>query len=305
MSSKMGQIKSGKIVRPILVLVYGPDGVGKTTFAGSAPNPLFLGTESGTDNMDVARYPEPKTWTDVLFALKDIAENPMSFKTLVIDSLDWMEPLLFSQIIKEDAKGAKTIETACGGYGKGYVEAEKRWVDEFMVGLNKIRNDCGMNIVLVAHSDIVMFPDPQSQTEYKRYELKLHKKASSKFREYVDAVLFANFESFVKKDGQATRTFGDGTRVMFTERRPGYDAKNRYGLPEVLKLGWDQLTDGIKNGQPESVDAIKLRIDGLLSTMPEGDLKKTVIEFVDKAGNNLATLLRVEEKLLKINGETA
>jgi len=303
--SKLSQVVRGRISRPILILVYGPDGVGKSSFGSNAPNPIFLGPETGTDHLDVTRYPEPKNWTELLDGLDDLIKSPHDYKTLVVDSLDWIEPLLFTKIIAEDGKQAKTIETACGGYGKGYVEAEKRWKDEFIERLNLLRENRKMNIVLVAHSDVVIFADPQSNTEYKRYELKLNKRASAKFREYVDAVLFCTFRTFVKKDANnKVSAFGSGERCMMTEKRPAYDAKNRYGLPNELDLSWECFTLAVASGLPESLPAILARLEGQTSVIVDADLKKTVLETISKAGENVHLLLKISDRLSTLQGET-
>ena len=303
--SKLDKVVKGRIVKPLLILVYGPDGVGKSSFGARAPNPIFFGPETGTDHLDVTRYPEPKNWTEVLEGLDDLIKSPHDYKTIVVDSLDWIEPLLFSKIIAEDGKQAKTIETACGGYGKGYVEAEKRWKDEFIERLNMLREVRKMNVVLVAHSDVVNFPDPQSQTEYKRYELKLNKRGSAKFREYVDAVLFCTFQTFIKKDKDTNKvkTFAVGDRVMMTEKRPAYDAKNRYGLDHEIELDWDELVAAISKSQPSSLPSIKSRIEAQVSVITDVELKKTVLATIEKAGDNVPTLLKISERLSALQGE--
>jgi hypothetical protein len=237
---------------------------------------------------------------NILKALDELATASHSFKSLVVDSLDWMEPILHAQICRDH--NAKSIELAAGGYGKGYIEATTRWASEFISRLNTLRAK-GMNIVLVAHSDIVTFPDPQTQMEYKRYELKLHKKASALFREYVDAVLFANYEIFVKKDGDSIKTFGDGERIMHTERRPGYDAKNRYGLPLTIPLSWSEFEKAADNGQPDSAEAIVARIEGLATAIKDPELLAKVKETVATAGNNVATLTAIANRLTALTGE--
>lgn len=300
--SLLSQVTKGKIRKPRLVLMYGTDGVGKSTFGAEAPSPIFLGHEQGTDHLDVSRFPATNTWPEVLAALDALVKEAHSYKTLVVDSLDWLEPILFAHIIKDDAKGVKTIETACGGYGKGYVEAMSRWQSEFISRLNLIRAK-GMNVVLIAHSDTVNFHDPQMQVEYKRYELKLHKKASSVFREYVDAVLFANYETFVKKEGDAVRTYGDGARIIHTERRPGYDAKNRYGLPTTMALSWKEFDDAADAGQPESAQALKQRIEGMKTAITDPDMLAKIDGILAKAGDDVPSLIGIANRLAVITGE--
>lgn len=306
----------GKVKRPLCLLIYGPDGVGKTMFASQAPNPIFLGPENGNDQLDVARFPTPEGWNDVLSAVKELISLQHDYQTLVIDSVDWMEPMIYQFICKK--YNVASIELAAGGYGKGYAEALNKWL-ELKNLFEELRNKKSMNIILIGHSDLTTFNDPQTQAQYQRYELKLHKKASAMLREYVDAVLFANYEIFVKRDGdRVVSTHGEGVRIMHTERRPGWDAKNRYGLPLRLELDWFELMKGIEVGHPESKEAIIARMDGMLSVLdhvivdvpgeagaitqiPLRDIVKSEIE---KAGDDITQLTRLSNRLTIRMGET-
>jgi hypothetical protein len=274
--------------------MYAPDGVGKTTFASQSPSPVFIGPERGTELIDVARFPAPKVWQDLLDDVTTLIKEEHSFQTLVIDSLDWLEPLLFKSIC-EDYR-VKSIELAAGGYGKGYVEALTRW-GILKDALENLRTVKGMNIVLIAHSEVVNFMDPQTQIAYQRYELKLHKRASALWREYVDAVLFANFETFTRKEGNSTQAFSDGARVIHTERRPGWDAKNRYGLPLKIDLSWSSLVNSIENALPLSMEAVREKINGLLTAVTDEDLRGKVIGAVEAAGDNLIQLNAIANRL--------
>lgn len=291
--SILNQVTKGKIQRPLAVLIYAPDGVGKSTFASQAPNPVFLGPELGTANLDVARFPQPKTWGDILKAVDALAKEPHDYKSLVLDSLDWLEPLLFKQICTD--YNVKSIELAAGGFGKGYVEAISRW-QNLIEHLEALRNK-GMNIVAIAHSEVVNFNDPQTQIPYQRYELKLHKRASPLWREYVDAVLFANFETFAKRDGNNVQAFSDGARVIHTERRPGWDAKNRFGLPLKIDLSWTALTSAIESANPNSLEHLRDKITGLLTCISDEDLRGKVIEALEKAGDNVQQLNVIANRL--------
>ena len=157
--SLMKQVLKGKVVRPLAILVFGGDGIGKTTLASQAPNPIFLGPEIGTANMDVSRFPTPKHWKDIEAAIVALTNEEHDFKTLVIDSLDWIEPMLFKAICED--YNCKSIELAAGGYGKGYVEATSRW-GLLKDKLETLRNQRGMNIILIAHSEVVSFLDPST-----------------------------------------------------------------------------------------------------------------------------------------------
>jgi len=292
--SLLSQITKGKVQRPIAAIIYGIDGVGKTTVASQSPNPVFFGPEMGTSRLDVSRFPQPKVWADAAKAVETLTKEAHDFKTLVIDSLDWLEPILFKAICED--YNVKTIELAAGGYGKGYVKAFEMW-SVLKDQLENLRNVRGMNLVLIAHSEVVTFLDPSSQLSYQRYEMKLHKRSSALWREYVDSVLFANYETFAKKDGNNVLAYSDGARVMHTERRPGWDAKNRFGLPSKMDFSWNALADAIANSDPLSLDAVRAKIAGLLTCISDNDLLEKAIGAVDKAGDNLAQLNAIANRL--------
>lgn len=300
--SRLAQVTKGKIIKPHLILIYGPDGVGKSTFGANAPDTIFMGPESGTNHLDVSRLPVPQTFNDVLADLEELRKDPHDYKTLAVDSLDWLEPLLMNQICRD--YGVKSIELAAGGYGKGYVELIERW-KQFIGAVDRLRNERKMNVILIAHSQVVTFNDPLTASPYDRYELKLYKKSSPIFREWVDAVLFANFQIFTKKDG--SNVAGNGVRVMYTERRPGWDAKNRMGLPLLLNLSWEDYASAAHVPEAEKPEAVVARIYEMLEVNEKDPaLLELVTQTIAKANNNVEQLIRIENRLkirLNINVE--
>jgi len=300
MGKFLSQVKKGKLKKPHVVLITGVDGVGKSTFAAGAPEPIFFGPEDGTNNLDVARLPSPENWHDVLETLQELFTERHEFKTLVVDSLDWIEPILYKEICERYK--SKTIDSAAGGYGKGYNEAITEW-QKFISLLSDLRNKREMNIVMIAHVEVIKFNDPNLQQEYDRYQMKLYKKTASLFREFVDCVLFANFETITKKDGSKIKAFGDGVRIVYTERRPGFDAKNRYGLPFQMALEWtefDKEVNKIDHGSPE---AIVKTIQAMLTEVEDEQLKAKVLETVEKNLNNVQILEAIKTKLAIRLGE--
>jgi AAA domain len=242
-TSILSGITKGRRKKPIFALVYGTDGVGKTTFCSHAPNPLFIGGEKGTDQLDVARLPRIGTVGELLSQLKAISTEKHDFNSLVLDSVDWLEPLIWRQVCAEGK--VTSIEDYGGGYGKGYVRASEIWrgiLEEFGVLAERF------HVLLIGHALIKAFQDPDLPTGYDRYILKVNEKAASLIRESVDVVLFAKFEVEVLKDkgSRKARGVGDGSRIMYTERRPAFDAKNRYDLPFEMDLEWQPFADAIK-----------------------------------------------------------
>jgi hypothetical protein len=290
MSSLLSQVIKGKVEAPFLVLVYGPHGIGKSTFGASAPNPIFVGPEQGTNNLDVARFPTPKSFAEITQALNELATETHPYKTVVIDSLDWLEVLVHQKVMHDHK--VKSIELAAGGYGKGYTEA-KHIFGGLIEQLSVLRNKKRMNVVLIAHSQITKFEDPQSQTAYDRFSIKLHKASAALFQEYVDAILFCTHKKYTSKEGDTTRTFTDGTRIMLTSWNAGQDAKNRYGLPEEIALSWDDFT---ASAREESASDVRKRIESMIPQVP-ADVVEKVNETLSKAGENIAQLKAIETRL--------
>jgi AAA domain-containing protein len=236
----LSTISRGKRPRHIFALFYGTDGVGKTTVCSHAPNPIFIGAEKGTEQLDVARFPQTDSITELLAQIRGLQTEKHGFQTVVLDSLDWVEPLIWRSVCQE-AK-VEHIEQAFGGYGKGYVRALDIWrtlIKELSVLNHK------MHVLLIGHAQIKSFQDPELPTAYDRYQLKINDKAAALVREAADAVLFARFETELVKTGK-TRAYGEGNRIMYTESRPGWDAKNRFNLPFCMPLDWKTFGDAIR-----------------------------------------------------------
>lgn len=296
----LSKITKGVISQPHLIMLTGVDGIGKTTFAASAPAPIFLGPESGSNQLDVARFPAPQNWDQVLQAVRELTTEPHEFESLVIDSVDWLEPILFESICADAS--VSNIEKVDGGYGKGYVEGVRRW-KELINMLTTLREKRKMNIILIGHVEVAKHSDPTLGVDYDRYALKLNKKAAAILREFVDAVLFAKYETFTKRDGQKHRAVGDGARVMFTEWRPAFDAKNRFGLPFKMALSWTEYDAAIKKPASKSLDELHAELKELVAQIGDDALRKVVVESVTKAGEDLIKLTAIKNRVKVRLGE--
>lgn len=226
------------------VLIHGVAGVGKTTWAAGAEAPVFVWCEDGAGRVEVDGFPLAQSFDDVLGALAALYTEDHSYKTLVVDSVDWLEPLIWRHVCQQ--QGWSSIEEP--GYGKGYVEAMNVW-KQYVEGLDALRDDKGMTIVQIAHTNIKRFDSPEHEP-YDRYEIKLHAKASALLMEHSDVVAFANYRiSTVKSDvgfnKKVTRGAGGGERVLYTAERPAFLAKNRYGLADTLPLTWSAFAAGV------------------------------------------------------------
>ena len=241
------QIFRGMIQKPLRVVIYGPEGIGKSTFAAQFPAPIFIDTEGSTDYMDVARFPRPSSWTMLLQEIDEARRQTGSFQTLVIDTLDWAEMLCKSHVVsKANVSGIEDF-----GYGKGYVYVAEE-IGKMLDKLAEV-HAVGMNIVLTAHAAMRKFEQPDQLGAYDRWELKLEKRDAQMVKEWADMLLFANYEVYAVKTGDekgAKSKAQGGRRVMFTTHHPCWDAKNRQGLPDKLPFDYGQIAHCITAGAP-------------------------------------------------------
>lgn len=234
------KITQGKIITAKKVVVYGTEGIGKSTFAAQFPDPLFIDTEGSTKELDIRRFEKPSSWEMLKEQVEYVKKNKPC-KTLVIDTIDWAEQLCLEAVCARHNK--KGIEDF--GYGNGYVY-EKEDFTRFLQSLSEVV-DAGIHVVLTAHAVIRRFEQPDEMGGYDRYELKLGKKTtnliSPLIKEWADMVLFANYKTFsvaTDDSGRKHKAQG-GQRVMYTTHHPCWDAKNRYGLPEQIAMDYSEI----------------------------------------------------------------
>lgn len=239
-------VPANSFFQPQKILVYSVQGLGKTTFGSTFESPILARTEDGAAALDIATFPKVmETFQDLEDAITALhGEHP--YKTFVLDSIDWLEPIIWGKQISamgqsEKGKEIKNIEDY--GYGKGYAMALDWW-RFVMGGLDSLRHNMGMTIVLIAHSEIKRYDSPDTDP-YDRYGIKLHKGAFALWQEWADMVLFANYKTKIKKtdvgfNKEVKRGEGAGERVIYTEERPAFLAKNRWGLPAEIYIGQDK-----------------------------------------------------------------
>ena len=242
MVMSLENVTKGVQPKPLRIVVYGVDGIGKSTFAAGAPDPIFLGAEDGTSYLDVARFPNPEGWDDFMQAFALLYNEEHKYKTLVVDTIDWAEDLAKAAVCMEhNVDGIEGL-----GYGKGYVYSGEKMQTMMRASDALVRK--GLNVILLAHSQVTRFEDPQTEP-YDRYTMKLHKSVEPKFREWPDAVLFANWDIMIEKEEKGfnkkrTRGVSMGRRILHTQRTAAWDAKNRFpGMPEQLPLDWKAFWD--------------------------------------------------------------
>ena len=303
-------VTRGKVQRPHLVLIYATDGWGKSTMASEAPAPLFLGAEEGTNNLDVARL-APKSVADVRAALTELATTTHEFGSVVVDTLDWLAAMIEAEVIA-GAHDTKITSLEDFGYGKGRVRAYEMW-RELLPAFTALR-DRGINVIALAHASIKKFEDPALPQGYDRYGLKLQSGANSDvaglWREYVDSVVFGNYDVSVSADDKR-RAFGQGERVLYTERRPGFEAKNRFSMPAELKMVkgrmWAEYARYVEAAPERSSDAkvLQEQIAALVPRIKNQGILPQVHAAIVAAGDDVAQLRKLVKRLDTLIGKEA
>lgn len=258
------KIITGKMPGGIKIGIYGPEGVGKSSFAAKADGAVFIDTEGSTKQMDVARVAGIDGWADVIGAVDYFISHPDELKTLVIDTMDWAERMAGEAVCEE--KHWKNLEDA--GYGKGYVFLKQR-MQELLDKLSQLA-DKGVNIILIAHSTVRKFEQPDEMGAYDRYTLKLNEKNVAPIvREWLDALFFVNYKTDVVKssDGKTTKARGGQKRVMYANHTAAFDAKNRFGLPDEMPFDFDQIAQILAKAEPAKIEP-KQTIEDVLNTQP-------------------------------------
>ena len=229
------QIMRGRQKTALKVVVYGPEGIGKSTFAAQFPNPLFIDTEGSTRHMDVARLERPSSWAMVLEQAGWVRDNPDSCATLVLDTADWAEQLCSAALCAKHQKAS--IEEF--GYGKGYTYL----MEEFGRLLNQLEEVVarGIHVAVIAHARMRKFEQPDEMGAYDRWELKLSRQTAPMVKEWADMVLFANYKTYAVKTKEGKVKAQGGSRVMYTSHHPCWDAKNRQGLADELPFSFDAI----------------------------------------------------------------
>jgi len=235
------EVICGKVDKAKKVVLYGPEGIGKSSLAAQFPQPIFIDTEGSTTEMDISRLAKPSSWEMLKQQIEWVKQQQHRFQTLVIDTIDWAEMLCIGSVCAQ--YGKKGIEDF--GYGNGYVYTK----EEFGRFLNLLSDviDVGIHVVLVAHAQIIKFEQPDEMGAYDRYQLKLGKKTSSQtaplVKEWADMVLFINYKTWsVATDEKGRRHKGQGgVRTVYATHHPAWDAKNRHSLPDEFPLDYAQI----------------------------------------------------------------
>ncbi len=303
----LSRVRKGRQQVPITACVFGVPGVGKTSFCAAAPSPLVWCIERGAEQLDVPKLDVPErrgsqtAWEVFLEDLRGIVAEPHEFKTLAIDTLDALEAIAISHVCEKGKK--ETLSDF--DWGKGQVATADQW-RLFLKVLEQLRAERHMNVLLVAHEHRKPFSDPAIGT-FDCYRPKLTDRVWALTNEWCEAVLFADFEtSLYERKGERSRGIVTGARVLRTERRTGFVAKNRYGLPPTIPLNWSAFATAIEEGAIPIDTRLRKRLEVLLDDLDDETVEGKAREYLVSHGDGIdalqAVINSVEEELNRAKG---
>lgn len=269
----MLNITKGKINRAQKVVIYGSEGIGKSSLAACFPDPLFIDTEGGTAQMDVRRIDKPQSWEELLAIVQEVAATPDVCNSLILDTADWAEQLIVSFLCTKYKQNS--IESF--GYGKGYTYLAEEFT-KLLYAFDRVIA-ANIHVVITAHAKMRKFEQPDEMGAYDRWEMKLSKQVAPLLKEWCDLLLFCNYQTFVVTSENNTQKAQGGKRVMYTSHHPAWDAKNRVHLPEVLELDYKHIAH-IFAEQPGQSNTGK----SVVETKAEPTAAEALREVLEKAG---------------------
>lgn len=273
-------ITSGIISSPVKTVIYGPEGIGKSTFAAQFPNPIFIDTEGSTDRINVNRLPKPSSWAMLLDECNEVRKGNIQCGTLVIDTADWAERLGIEAICTR----AKVDGIEGFGYGKGYMYIKEEF-GKLLDILEDVKN-AGHNVTVTAHAQITKFEQPDEMGSYDRWSMKTTKYVAPLLREWCDLLLFANYKTFTVKSGDGkmakNKAQGGRERVMYTTHHACWDAKNRFGLPDECPFDYSAIAPHICT--PTSAQQPIAPQPSDVAQAPKSDPLDKIIDAAKEAG---------------------
>lgn len=319
--SRLQFVKRGKIAEPRKFFFYGPAGLGKTSLAADAPNPVIIDIDGGSNAIDVPRYTfddsgrtEPNSYAEFLMAIDDLRDNDHQFQTLITDTADKLEVLIHRHMLMRDSKSKNKARNDSGlvmtsiedyGWGKGWNLAVDEWRN-LLARFDELRAKKGMQIILVAHSQVKSFKNPIGE-DYDRYLAKIHEKAFGVIKEWADMVGFMSLDTVATseavKDDRA-RGVSTGARVLYTQPNAAYEVKAR-GLMLADRIvipsahPWLPLAEAIADSDGMSVKDLKAKAEEILSQIKDEEYVSRANKILAKAesDSDRETLIKAIEKI--------
>lgn len=298
----VANVKRGPIAVPYFLLLYGEPKIGKSTFAAGAPDPVWIELDNGTHDLNVARYPKPASFAEVLEAVDDAAANGIAsgFKTLVIDPLSHLEPL-----IANDVTGGQIVNTKTWGGGyNAYENAIRDRVRLFFATVERAWL-AGLNVILIGHSKVKGFNDPEGPS-YDRYELDVEsKELSGLTRKSVQAILFAKKEAYgqIDKATKKAKAAGAGAHMLYTIGTPAFTAGNRWSLPPVMPLSYAHFAAAMANGEQRRAELLQ-QIEAGLEQIGDEAIAATVRGWLKDGRDPAEVHNAVAAKLAELSAST-
>lgn len=294
--SLLSKVSSGKKIGAQIHVMTGVNGVGKSTWAASFPSVLFADLENGSRHLDVKRLTKSDLLNLPAFRalVKELITSTHDYKTFVIDSIESLEAMITDAICLEPKEKVNSIEDL--GYGKGYVRL-KEITREIMIDLGVLR-DKGVTVILVGHTQVKAHTDPASNQTWDKYIMRCSDKMAAVIKDMADNVFFANHKVLTVADKGKTRAFSDGQRVMYTQPRAGYEAKNRLELPNEMPLSYDAFVEYVEKAPEANVETLISDIKEMAENA-DAQIKNKIPELLDQFKNNPVKLKDLKNRLQK------
>ena len=260
-------VTAGVQSAPVKTVLYGPEGIGKSTFASHFPDPVFIDTEGGTKRLNVKRLPQPTSWAMLLDEVAEVRKGNIPCGTLVIDTADWAERLCIQAVCAK----AKVNGIEDFGYGKGYTYVKEEF-SKLLDALEEVLN-AGHNVVVLAHAAITKFEQPDAVGNYDRWTMKTSKQVAPLLREWCDMLLFANYKTVVEKASSspnAKNKASGGKRVLYTTHHACWDAKNRFDLPDEISFDYAAIAHCLPGSS--ALTATQTPVQHAPAPAPEADI---------------------------------
>lgn len=260
-------VTAGVQSAPVKTVLYGPEGIGKSTFASHFPDPVFIDTEGGTKRLNVKRLPQPTSWAMLLDEVAEVRKGNILCGTLVIDTADWAERLCIQAVCAK----AKVNGIEDFGYGKGYTYVKEEF-SKLLDALEEVLN-AGHNVVVLAHAAITKFEQPDAVGNYDRWTMKTSKQVAPLLREWCDMLLFANYKTVVEKASSspnAKNKASGGKRVLYTTHHACWDAKNRFDLPDEISFDYAAIAHCLPGSS--ALTATQTPVQHAPAPAPEADI---------------------------------
>lgn len=248
--SLLSMVSAEVVMKPPKILLYGVEGIGKSSWAASAQaagrNPIFIPTEDGVNQIKCPKFPQAKDTKTVFRCLEELLHEAHSYDMVIVDSVDWLEKFIWEELcLKFRVEALSKVS-----YGNGYGEAETKWADFLKIFDQLVEK--GIAVILIAHAGIQKIESPDGSS-YDNYAPKLHVNSKGKgimrtMMEWADCVFFCKYQQFTdsKDEGfnrKRTVVTGVGKRMIYTTKQASFDAKNRYSLPPEIPMGDQGYSD--------------------------------------------------------------